>query len=181
MTRVAGLVLAAGAGTRFGTPKAPVVVNGERLVDRAVRCLSDGGCSPVIVVLGAWVGEVPDAEVVVNHGWAEGMGSSLRTGLRELESRPEIDAVAITLVDLPGLTPAAVRRVVDAEGDLVVATYGSQRGHPVRFARATLPAVLEAIAGDEGARGFLAGRTDVTLVEVGDVATGADLDDRPVR
>ena len=69
---LAGVVLAAGGGTRFGQPKAPVVVNGERLVDRAVRCLGEAGCDPVIVVLGAWIGPVPGAEVVVNDDWRSG-------------------------------------------------------------------------------------------------------------
>ena len=57
MASVAGLVLAAGEGRRFGGPKAPAVIDGERLVDRAVRVLRAGGCDPVYVVLGAWVGE----------------------------------------------------------------------------------------------------------------------------
>ena len=61
-----GVVLAAGSGRRFGEPKAPVVVEGERLVDRAVRVLRQGGCSRVLVVLGAWVGPVAGAEVIVN-------------------------------------------------------------------------------------------------------------------
>ncbi len=177
MTQVcAGLVLAAGAGTRYGQPKAPAVVGGERLVDRAVRCLREAGCDPVVVVLGAWVGNVPDADVVVNDGWREGMGSSLRAGLEYLEPRKDVIAVAVTLVDLPGLTSEAVRRVVDAEADVAVATYDSERGHPVKLSRANWPAVREAAVGDEGARRFLSGRTDVHFVEVGDVAAGYDLD-----
>jgi len=176
VTSVAGLVLAAGSGSRFGGPKAPVLVDGERLVDHAVRCLRDGGCEPVVVVLGAWVGEVPRAEVVVNESWAEGMGSSLRAGLQALESRTDVYAVLITLVDLPGLTSAAVARIVDADDEIVVATYDGERGHPVRLARRHWPDVIEFAVGDEGARRFLAGRADLVLIEVGDVATGTDLD-----
>ena len=52
-------MLAAGTGARYGQPKTAAVVGGERLVDRAVRCLSDGGCEFVLVVLGAWVQDVP--------------------------------------------------------------------------------------------------------------------------
>ena len=80
MTRTAGLVLAAGEGRRF-SGKAPYVMDGERLVDRAVRVLRDGGCNDVVVVLGAWVGDVPRAVVVENLEWPTGMGSSLRAGL----------------------------------------------------------------------------------------------------
>ncbi len=175
---VAGLVLAAGAGTRFGEPKAPVVVDGERLVDRSVRVLRAGGCDPVIVVLGAWVGEVPDATVVVNDAWSEGMGRSLRVGL-EACARTDAEAVVVTLVDLPGLTEEAVHRIAVADGSIVAAAYAGQRGHPVRFARALWPEVEASAEGDAGARAFLAGRTDLMLVEVGDVAAGTDLDTPP--
>jgi nicotine blue oxidoreductase len=172
----AGLVLAAGEGRRFGGPKAPVVFEGERLVDRAARCLRESGCDPVYVVLGAWLGDVPDAHVLVNPDWPTGMGSSLRVGLRELSTHDEIDDVVVTLVDLPGLTPAAVRRVIDAPGDLVVATYDGTRGHPVRFGRGHWAGITATLSGDAGARTYLRDRTDVTMVDVADVASGEDLD-----
>lgn len=173
---VAGLVLAAGAGTRYGGPKAPVVVDGERLVDRAVRVLTEGGCDPVLVVLGAWIGDVPGAETIANDAWAEGMGSSLRAGLEAVVRRPDIDDVLITLVDLPGLSPEAVNRVIAAPGGIVAASYSGERGHPVRLPRQHWSAVIGMARGDEGARRFLRERSDVQLVEVDDVAVGYDLD-----
>lgn len=172
----AGLVLAAGAGVRFGGPKAPVVVDGERLVDRAVRLLRDAGCDPVLVVLGAWVGEVPEATVVMNDEWQEGMGASLRAGLHALALRDDIADVVVTLVDLPGLTAEAVARVVRAPARLAAASFDGVRGHPVKLGREHWAAVIEAAHGDEGARGFMRGRNDLVLVEVGDVAHGRDLD-----
>ena len=173
----AGLVLAAGAGVRFGGPKAPVVVEGERLVDRAVRLLREAGCEPVVVVLGAWLGEVPGADVLLeNPDWREGMGSSLRAGLAGLEVDERIDAVVVTLVDLPGLTATAVERIVSAPAGLVIASYGGERGHPVRLPRAHWQGVRAAARGDAGARDYLRGRDDIALVEVGDVASGEDLD-----
>ncbi len=114
MTTTAGLVLAAGEGRRFGGPKAPYVVDGERLVDRAVRVLREASCDPVVVVLGAWVGEVPEADVVVNDDWGTGMGSSLRRGLEHVATLEGVDDVVVTLVDLPGLTAEAVRRILAA-------------------------------------------------------------------
>ncbi len=173
----AGLVLAAGAGTRYGGPKAPVVVDGERLVDRAVRIMRAGGCDPIVVVLGAWVGDVDGAVVVENPNWADGMGSSLRAGLAHLQEHvpDDVNAVLVTLVDLPGLTPEAVQRVRAADG-IAVAAYDGERGHPVQFPRGHWAAVMQAAQGDAGARGFLRGRDDITLVEVADVADGADLD-----
>jgi CTP:molybdopterin cytidylyltransferase MocA len=177
--RTAGLVLAAGSGTRFGGPKAPVLVEGERLVDRAVRVLQAGGCSPVLVVLGAWQGEVSGAITVVNPKWATGMGSSLSVGLRSLLEDPlwaEVEAVLITLVDLPGLTSTAVERVIAVDADLVAATYAGERGHPILFARKHWSAVAESAQGDAGARNFLRGRTDLAYIDVGDIASGTDVD-----
>lgn len=175
-----GIVLAAGAGTRFGEPKAPVVVDGERLVDRAVRNLRHGGCDPVFVVLGAWEGPVPDALTIVNHGWEEGMGSSLRIGLKwaRATSEDEDDDAIITLVDLPGLTPEAIMRLRETDGDLVVATYGGERGHPVRIAKKYWQALIDTVSGDAGAREFINARDDVIFMEVGDVADGSDMDVR---
>jgi CTP:molybdopterin cytidylyltransferase MocA len=179
VTRTAGLVLAAGEGRRFGGPKAPYVVDGERLVDRAVRLLRDGGCDPVVVVLGAWVGDVGDADVVVNDGWAEGMGSSLRVGLDRLaDADDDVTAALVTLVDLVGLTAEAVRRLVETEHPVAAAAYDGARGHPVRFGREHWVEVAEGARGDAGARGFLAEHPPA-LVEVGDVAAGDDLDERP--
>lgn len=180
---VAGLVLAAGAGRRFGGPKAPVVVDGERLVDRAVRVLAEGGCRPVMVVLGAWIGPVPGAQVVVNDEWAEGMGSSLRSGLAAVAEAEagQVDRVVVGLVDLPGVTPSAVRRILERGGDLAAATYEGRRGHPVVLGRSHWAGVVAVARGDRGARDYLRAHADeLTLVELGDVADGTDLD-RPAR
>ncbi|MDH4158965.1 MAG: nucleotidyltransferase family protein [Actinomycetota bacterium] len=177
MTVTAGLVLAAGAGRRFGGPKAPAVVDDERLVDRAVRVLRAGGCPQVVVVLGAWVGEVPDADIVVNDDWESGMASSLRAGLSELAGRTDVDRVLVTLVDLPGLTAAAVRRLAASADELAVATYHGDRGHPVLLGRGHWSAIADSATGDQGARHYLQSH-QVSLVEVGDVASGLDLDQR---
>ncbi|MGI9136585.1 MAG: nucleotidyltransferase family protein [Candidatus Nanopelagicales bacterium] len=171
----AGIVLAAGAGTRYGQPKAPVEVDGERLVDRAVRVLQEAGCFPIAVVLGAWVGEVPGAVVVENPDWASGMGSSLREGLRWAQGT-DATSVVVTLVDLPGLTSMAVSRIVDEPADLVSATFDGQRGHPVKFGRDHWAALIDSASGDTGARDYLRAREDLVLVEVSDVADGQDLD-----
>ena len=182
MTTPAGLVLAAGEGRRFGGPKAPYLLDGERLVDRSVRLLREAGCDPVVVVLGAWFGEVPGADVVVNDDWPTGMGSSLRTGLEHLgvDDAAAVDRVLVTLVDLPGLTVEAVRRLAsapstDAREVLASATYDGVRGHPVLLGRSHWSGVIVSATGDRGARTYL-GEHEVTLVEVGDVATGDDLD-----
>lgn len=175
----AGLILAAGEGRRFGGPKAPAVVDGERLVDRAVRVLAEAGCDPIYVVLGAWVGDVPGAEVVVNDAWSEGMGASLRAGLRHLYDESAADSVVITLVDLPGLTSSAIERLIERADDAPIAqcTYNAERGHPVMLSRSVWDEAIAVAHGDEGARRLMRSREDVVLVEVGDIADGADLDE----
>lgn len=151
---------------------------GERLVDRAVRLLRDGGCEPVVVVLGAWEGDVPGATVVHNPEWAGGMGSSLRVGLEAVAgiASPEpVDRVIVTLVDLVGLTVAAVARLARCDARLAAAAYDGQRGHPVLIGREHFAGVAASAVGDRGAREYLRDR-ELTLVEVGDVAGPEDLD-----
>ncbi len=174
--QVAGLVLAAGAGRRFGGPKALVELDGERLVDRAARVLAAGGADPVVVVLGAAVVDVPGADaVVVNPDWASGMGSSLRAGLAA-PALAGCTAVVVVLVDTPGIRATAVRRLVDAHAggaDLAVATYGAERGHPVLLGREHWAGALAAAVGDRGARDYLAAHAD----EVVEVACDGDARD----
>ena len=172
----AGVVLAAGSGSRFGEPKAPLEVDGERLVDRSVRVLREGGCDPIFVILGAWEGSVDDALVIVNHGWEEGMGSSLRIALKWVNATTEADYALITLVDLPGLTSESVQRVAAAGSGIAVATFDGERGHPVRIPREHFRELIDTVGGDEGARSFVSQRDDVVLVEIGDIASGKDID-----
>ncbi|MEJ2867341.1 nucleotidyltransferase family protein [Actinomycetospora sp. OC33-EN08] len=181
---VAGLLLAAGAGRRMGTPKALVALDGEPLVARSLRALRDGGCDPRVVVVGAATDAVtaavhdadPAAVVVPAQAWERGMGESLRAGLAGLPGDP--DAVLVLLVDTPGIGPEALARVAAAAtpGSIVRGGYDGRPGHPVVFGRDHLAAVAAAAHDDVGARGYLAGRDDVRAVEVGDVATRDDVD-----
>ncbi|MET7959058.1 nucleotidyltransferase family protein [Micromonospora zamorensis] len=175
----AGLLLAAGAGRRYGRPKALVELDGVPLVRRGITLLGDGGCAPVHVVLGAGADEVPDlpGAVPVRHdGWPEGLGSSLRRGLASLPA--DVPAAVVVLVDQPLLSPVAVRRVraAYAGGALVaVATYAGRPGHPVLLARATWPLLDRYAVGDRGARDLLRDRPDL-VVEVPCDDVGAPLD-----
>lgn len=184
---MAGLVLAAGAGRRYGRPKALVAYQGRLLVDRAVDTLRRSGCAPVVVVLGAAADQVratadlAGATVVVNPHWDTGMGSSLRSGLAALAGSPAV-AVVVLLVDMPGVTPEAVRRVaaLATPGALAMGGYGAdgrRRGHPVLLGRDHWAGVAEAATGDAGARAYL--RRHDSLVQVvpcGDVSDDRDLD-----
>lgn len=181
-----GLVLAAGQGRRFGMPKAAAVIDGERLIDRAVRVLRQGGCPRVVVVLGAWVGAVADAEVIVNPDWPTGMGSTLHCGLGHLsrdmaDGRPQGSPrrAVVTLVDLPGITPAAVRHLCQHPQSLVAAQYEGQQGHPVLIAEHHWPALMRQLSGDSGARQYLRDQA-ATLISLDAWASGSDLDVPPL-
>ncbi|HET9829264.1 MAG TPA: nucleotidyltransferase family protein [Nocardioidaceae bacterium] len=185
--RTVGLLLAAGAGRRMGRPKALLRnADGEPFLVRAVGRLREGGCLRVMVVLGAGVDEARlllpgsgDVEVVVAEDWDEGMGASLRAGLRALDGS-DADAALVSLVDLPDVDAAVLRRVV-AAGEpagaraLVRATYDGRPGHPVLIGRGHWAGVVTTAHGDRGARGYLASH-DVTTCECGDLATGRDVD-----
>ncbi|MCE6995955.1 nucleotidyltransferase family protein [Saccharothrix sp. S26] len=180
--RVAGLLLAAGAGRRFGGPKALVSHGGALWVDRAAVVLRDAGCAPVVVVLGASAASVRaravlDGCVVVdNPDWATGMGSSLRAGLDALAGA-DVGAVVVLPVDTPGVTAAAVERLraLASPTALARASYDGAPGHPVLIGSAHWPGVAASAVGDAGARDYLRahGALDVPC---GDVADGDDVD-----
>jgi CTP:molybdopterin cytidylyltransferase MocA len=173
---VHGLLLAAGAGRRYGGPKALV----DGWLDHSLTALAEGGCDDRTVVLGAAVEQVralvPDGVgVVVADAWADGMGASLRAGLEALTS---CDAVLVTLVDLPDVGPEVVRRLVDQAVDrsaLARATYRGRPGHPVLIGHDHLAGAATSARGDMGARDYLTAHA-ATLVECGDLATGRDVD-----
>lgn len=184
----AGLLLAAGAGRRLGTPKALVRdPDGTAWVRRAAELLADGGCAPVVVVLGAEAEQArdllpPDVEVVVATDWADGMGASLRAGLTALPGLAQgADATLVLLVDLPDLVPAVVRRVAQhaAPDALARATYGhtadASHGHPVLIGRHHWAGAAAMAAGDRGARDYLDAHRMVA-VDCSDLAGGADVD-----
>jgi len=168
----------------MGRPKALVEFAGEPLVRRAVRVLSDGGTGPLLVVVGAAADEVrallpPAVQAVEAADWAAGMGASVRAGLAALaELRPVPDAVVVHLVDLPGITAAAVARLAADAGptSLRRAAYAGRPGHPVLLGREHWAGVAAEAHADSGARGYLAGHPQLELVECGDVATADDVD-----
>lgn len=186
-----GLVLAAGAGTRLGRgPKAllPMGDGGPTLAEHVARTLLDGGCTEVVVVIGAGAGTVagaldgiPGVRCADNPDWPTGMGSSLRTGLAAVG--PDRD-VLVTPVDRPGLSAVSVARVIVAHrsGGITAAAHrdGSgrlRRGHPVLLAADWTAAAAEAAHDDVGARDLLAEQRDlVQLVETTDIDDGGDVD-----
>jgi CTP:molybdopterin cytidylyltransferase MocA len=183
---IAAVVLAAGGGRRYGMPKALVEYDGSLLVERAVRTARTV-CDPVLVVLGARAAEVwrradlDGATVLDNPDWESGMASSLRTGIHGLRGWPgRIDAALVLLVDMPGMTPAALERMAGhaAPDALAVATYAGRRSHPVLLGREHWAGVAASASGDEGARRYLAAH-DAVEVDCTTLADPLDLDRPP--
>lgn len=164
---VAAVILAAGASSRLGRPKQLLTLNGQSLLRRTVEAATKAGCAPVVVVLGAHAeqlaGEVDDSaavQTVVNARWAEGMGTSLASGVAALEAAaPNVCAVVVLLCDQPQVSAEVVRALVETffvSGKPIVASeYGDVRGAPCLFARSLFPE-LGTLSGDVGARKIIA-------------------------
>jgi nicotine blue oxidoreductase len=156
-----GVVLAAGASTRFGSPKQRLLL--APVLER-VRASS---LAPVLVVLGAHEVET-EADAVRCPEWERGPGASLRCGLAALPN--EAEAAVVVLADGPDLAPGAIDRVVaswrDEPAGVVAASYGGVRGHPVLLARSVWGAIP-----DEGARALAA-----RLVPCDDLGAPGDVD-----
>ncbi|MGN6331525.1 MAG: nucleotidyltransferase family protein [Motilibacteraceae bacterium] len=186
--RVAGAVLAAGGGSRLGRPKGALVWQGLSLAERARRALAGAGCGPVVVVVqpGAEPADLAgDGRTVVpNPGWAEGMGSSFRAGLRALaDAGPEladVDAVVLTLADTPHVRAEHVRRLLAAHAGgarVAAAAWAGARRTPVLLGREHWQEAAGLAAGDVGARPFLAAHAEqVTVVECADLGPWVDVD-----
>jgi CTP:molybdopterin cytidylyltransferase MocA len=190
-TRVAGVLLAAGEGSRLGRPKALVVLDGLTLAERGVSMLRAGGADPVLVVTGAVPVDIPGIPTVHNEQYRTGMGSSLRVALQALSARPAgadddttappaAGAVVVALADQPLIGPEAVARLIAAYragAGVAVAAYQGRPRNPVLLAREHWPEVIALATGDQGARAFLRSRPElVTLVECGDTGRPDDID-----
>jgi CTP:molybdopterin cytidylyltransferase MocA len=145
---VAAVVLAAGAGRRFGRAvKQLHPIGGRPMLERVLAAVAESEIDERIVVLGANAAAVLDAidlhnaRLVISERWADGQAASLRAGLEATSAA----AALVVLGDGPYLDPRAVRRVLAAGGS-AAADYGSGRSHPVLFPRSVwdlLPRVGE--------------------------------------
>ena len=155
------MVLAAGAATRFGSPKQRLLL--PFVLERVrASCVDD-----VLIVVGAH--DVDTAERIVHApDWERGPGASLRAGLAALSD--ETEAAVVVLADGPELSPAAIDRVVQAwragGSPVLAASYGGVRGHPVLLAREAWASVP-----DEGARAL-----EPQLVPCDDLGSPGDVD-----
>jgi len=162
MADVAAIILAAGESSRFGQAKQLVEFRGRSLVQRAIDAARDGGCRPVVVVTGnesdriVAVVSARDVSIVENTGWREGVGSSIRLGMRHLiESMPQTSAVVLMACDQPFVTGKIVSAIIDqwgAAGKLIVASgYSGTLGVPALFDRSCFDELMQ-LDGDTGAK-----------------------------
>lgn len=161
MSRIGGLILAAGGSTRLGRPKQLLTFEGETLVHAAVRAAREGGCDPVCVV----TGDEPEpvmisltGEKVIfahNENWRRGMGSSIRVGV---ESVKGADGLVILACDQPAVTGRIVRSLIETaqrSGSVIVASaYAGTLGIPVFFGRDCFDELLS-LPDEKGAKGVI--------------------------
>jgi molybdenum cofactor cytidylyltransferase len=181
---IAGIVLAAGGASRFGSPKQLAELDGVPLLQHAIDAvLAVPAIDPVVVVLGAASQEVlaavelGEGRAIVCPHWEEGMAASLRCGVAAVG---DADWVIVTLGDQPRVTPQVIAAVMDTAESAPIgtaavrATYDGVPGHPVALSRAMLPGVAK-LRGDVGARELL-GSASVRTFEAGRLCDPTDVD-----
>jgi CTP:molybdopterin cytidylyltransferase MocA len=183
-TGVSAILLAAGAGSRFGGGKLLAPFRGESLIESSLANLADAPVDETVVVVGDVAERLRTAcepygvAVVENPDWAQGQSTSVRAGLEALG--PEALAAVVLLADQPLVGAGAVGRLVEAfeEGaEVAVATYGGRPRNPVLFSRGVWPMLVAELAGDEGARPFLRRHPEMVVrVPCDGVGDPADVD-----
>jgi CTP:molybdopterin cytidylyltransferase MocA len=179
---IGGLVLAAGAATRFGAQKQLAELDGIPLLEHALRTMRVAPVGRMVVVLGSAADDIAarvdlhGADPVVCERWDEGQSASLACGLAELAA--DCEAVVVTLGDQPRLSPDAIRRVIGARNgaSAVRATYNGKPGHPVLLEQ-DLFEPLRDVTGDKGARNLLLS-VQVLDIPCDDLGGGEDVDTR---
>ena len=157
---IAAVVLAAGAATRYGSPKQYL------LLPLVLERLQQSSLTRIVVVEGAYPLGSIGVPIATCPDWERGPGASLRCGLRLLEE--DVEAALVVLADGPDLDPRAVERVVahSLDADVVAASYDGERSHPVCIQRSVWQQIP-----DEGARGLPA-----FLVDCSDLTPPGDVD-----
>uniref|UniRef100_A0A7C5RU32 Nucleotidyltransferase family protein n=1 Tax=Thermomicrobium roseum TaxID=500 RepID=A0A7C5RU32_THERO len=184
MTRVAGIVLAAGFSRRLGQPKQLVNLCGKPALQYVLNAARQAPLEPLIVVLSPQIAvagsglDTTGFAVVINERASEGQSTSIQAGLAALP--PDVDAVVFLLGDQPFLDPSVINRLVTCfertHAPIVRPRYVDGPGHPVLIARA-LFSELRALHGDVGARPVLAAHAEeIVECEILELASPLDLD-----
>jgi len=184
VAKAAGIVLAAGAASRFGAPKLALPFGGSTVIGSVVSALSEAGVAPVVVVVGEHSAEVEaalsgsDVTIAVNDDPGRGMLSSIQVGLGALPERTE--RFVLALGDQPRVRAADIVHLLQTQRDsgrgIVLPTYGGKRGHPVLFDARYRREIL-ALPADRTLREVVHGHADDLLdVELTSDAVVRDID-----
>jgi molybdenum cofactor cytidylyltransferase len=183
--RVGAVILAAGASSRMGTPKQLLALGEQPLLVRAVEAALASPVWPVVVVLGAHAEKIRPTLarlpvlIVENAAWAEGMASSIRTGVTTLRQFSRaLEGAVIALCDQPAFSADTIGQLIAAQRttgrSIVAAHYSGRNGAPALFLRQHF-AALAALTGEEGARLLLNGDpAQVTAVDMPTLAVDLD-------
>lgn len=162
--RVAIILLAAGASRRLGSPKQLLPYRGRSLLHHAVEVALASALGPVFVVLGASAEQLKPVlqalpvKIVENPGWAEGIGASIRAGMKSVQNLGDLEAVLLMVCDQPFVTPELLQRLVETQRvtgkRLVACEYDNTLGVPALFDHTFFPA-LQSLQGDQGAKSIL--------------------------
>jgi molybdenum cofactor cytidylyltransferase len=176
------IVLAAGASRRFGSPKQLVRFEGQLLIQRVIAAATELAGSAVSVVLGAHAAEIASnlpsgtASILINRGWQEGIGSSIRLGVSRLPGA--CDGVLIMLGDQPMVGSASLNRLAAAwrrqPRSIIASRYHAVTGVPAIFPRWCFND-LAGLRGDQGAR-MLIGRYGDHVVRLSHPEAAVDID-----
>ena len=176
---ICGLILAAGAGTRFGNePKQLAELEGRPLLDHAIAAqCAVTELERIALVLGAYAERIlarvdlMRAEPVICERWEDGQALSLRRGIEHLTADAHVTKVIVTLGDQPRMTPELIARFVD-EPPATRAVYDGRPGHPVVLGPVQMR-LIGNLHGDRGARGLLQGGK---TIECGQLRSARDVD-----
>lgn len=185
-SRIAAVVLAAGASTRMGTAKQLLQIDGRPLVRHVLDNVQRSGVGEIILVLGHSAEAIKrelkleDAKVVLNENFLQGMGTSLKSGLAAVDSK--VQAALIILADQPFVRPETLDQLIAEHertgAQIVIPTYRGFRGNPVLLDRSVFPEVM-GLSGDIGCRAIFGEHQDgIVKLEVGDVGILLDIDQK---
>jgi molybdenum cofactor cytidylyltransferase len=160
------IILAAGESSRLGRPKQNLIFNGKTLLQRAVESGQDSKCKTIIVVLGAnsnQITPIPGTTTLYNPDWKEGMASSIRKAVLEINNDLSVDKVIIMLCDQPFVTSTLLNALINKQTEsgkpIIASAYNDTTGVPVLFDRSLFTKLLQ-LQGSEGAKKILKKHAD---------------------
>ena len=158
------ILLAAGESKRFGSPKQLLLYKGKTLLQQAIDTALASGCEPILVVIGANEPAIhastnfDGTTVLDNKNWKEGMASSVRIGISELQKNPDINQAIIMLCDQPFVDSALLKSLIErkkaSQKQIISCFYNQTFGPPALFDQTLFNELLQ-LRGNEGAKKIL--------------------------